>query len=57
MSRCPKLRINGKGQETPCADARTLVEIVRAMPGKATRDYRRSSAQTVCRVLGGDLAH
>jgi hypothetical protein len=51
-----QLRINGKGKLTPLADARTLVEIVWALPGKAARDFRRSSAQTVCRVLGGDLS-
>jgi hypothetical protein len=50
-----QLKINGKGRPTPVADARTLVEIVWALPGKAARDFRRSSAQTVCRVLGGDL--
>jgi hypothetical protein len=55
-TRCPSLRINGKGQETPCADARTLVEIVWALPGKAARVFRRTSAKTVCRVLGGDLS-
>jgi hypothetical protein len=53
---CPSLRINSKGQATPCADARTLVEIVWALPGKAAREFRRTSAQTVCRVLGGDLS-
>jgi hypothetical protein len=50
-----QLKINGKGKLTPVADARTLVEIVWALPGKAARDFGRSSAQTVCRVLGGDL--
>jgi hypothetical protein len=55
-TRCPSLRVNGKGQSTPCADARTLVEIVWTLPGKAARDFRRASAQTVCRVLGGDLS-
>jgi hypothetical protein len=55
-TRCPLLRMNGKGQETPCADARTLVEIVWALPSKAAREFRRTSAQTVCRVLGGDLS-
>ena len=53
-TRCPSLKINGKGQATPCADARTLVEIVWALPGRAAREFRRSSAETVCRVLGGD---
>jgi hypothetical protein len=55
-TRCPSLKINGKGQDTPCADARTLVEIVWALPGKAAREFRRTSAQKVCRVLGGDLS-
>ena len=55
-TRCPSLRINGRGQVTPCADARTLVEIVWALPSKAAREFRRRSAQTVCRVLGGDIA-
>ena len=40
---------------TPVADARTLVEIVWLLPGKAARAFRRTSAVTVCRVLGGDL--
>jgi hypothetical protein len=35
-----------------CADARILVEIVWALPGKAARHFRRSSAQTVCRIRG-----
>jgi hypothetical protein len=54
-TRCPSLRTNAKGQETPCADARTLVEIVWALPGKAARVFRRTSAHTVCRT-GGDLS-
>jgi len=32
------------------------VEIAWALPGKAARDFRRASARTVCRVLGGDLS-
>jgi hypothetical protein len=48
--------INGKGKLTPVADARTLVEIIWALPGKAARDFRRASADTVCRVLGGDVS-
>ena len=38
------------------ADAKTLVEIVWLLPGKAAREFRRSSAETVCRVLGGDIS-
>jgi hypothetical protein len=53
---CCQLRINGKGKLTPCADARTLVEIVWSLPGKAARAFRQTSARAVCRVLGGDLS-
>lgn len=49
-----KLRINGKGQLTPVADAKTLVEIVFLLPGRIARDFRRKSAAKVCRLLGGD---
>ena len=48
--------INGKGKPTPVADARTLIEIIWALPGKAAREFRRASAATVCRVLGGDVS-
>jgi hypothetical protein len=54
-TRCPSLKINGKGQETPCADTRTLAGIVWALPSKAARVFRRTSAHTVCRT-GGDLS-
>lgn len=54
--RIDQLKINGKGRLTPVADARTLVEIVWLLPGKAAHEFRRSSATTVCRVLGGDLS-
>jgi hypothetical protein len=50
--RCPSLRFNVKGQETPCADAHTLVEIMWALPGNAAREFKRTSAQTVCRIKG-----
>ena len=38
---CPtlsKMRINGKGQLTPVADAKTLVEIVFLLPGKIAQN-------------------
>ena len=50
-----KLRINGKGRETPVASVATLVEITWLCPGKAAMQFRRKGAETVCRVLGGDL--
>ncbi|CAM9812180.1 unnamed protein product, partial [Pylaiella littoralis] len=55
-SRCPRLKINGKGNETPVADAKTLVEIVWLLPGKKARQFRRQSSEKVCRLLGGDLS-
>ncbi|KAG5178590.1 hypothetical protein JKP88DRAFT_158425, partial [Tribonema minus] len=55
-TQCGLLRINGKGKPSPVADAKTLVEIVFSLPGKAAREFRRTSAKTVCRVLGGDLS-
>ena len=55
-SRIGHLKIDGKGKHTPVADARTLVEIVWLLPGRAARDFRRSSAIAVCRILGGDLS-
>ena len=55
MTKCHKLRINGKGRETPVADAATLVEIAWLCPGKAAVQFRRKGAESVCRMLGGDL--
>ena len=55
LTKCPPLRINGKGRETPVADAATLVEIAWLLPGKKAVSFRRKGAETVCRMLGGDL--
>ena len=55
MTQCHKLKINGKGRETPVADAATLVEIAWLCPGKAAVQFRRKGAESVCRMLGGDL--
>ncbi|KAL8894682.1 MAG: hypothetical protein Q9207_008442, partial [Kuettlingeria erythrocarpa] len=51
-----KLKINGKGKGTPVADAATLVEILWWLPGKKVASFKRKGAETVCRILGGDLA-
>lgn len=40
-----KLRINGKGRETPVADAATLVEIAWLLPGKKAASFRRKGAK------------
>ena len=54
--KCVKLRINGKGRGTPVANAATLVEVAWLCPGRAATDFRRKGAETVCRMLGGDLS-
>ena len=54
--KCVKLKINGKGRETPVADAATLVEIAWLCPSRAATDFRRKGAETVCSMLGGDLS-
>jgi hypothetical protein len=51
---CGKLRINGKGRLTPVADAKTLIQIVWALPGKKARSFRVECANYICRILGGD---
>lgn len=55
-SRTTHLRINGGGRLTPVSDLRTLLEVVWMTPGKISANFRRKSAETLCRVLGGDLA-
>ncbi len=54
--KCVKLKINGKGRGTPVTDATTLVEIAWLCPGRAATEFRRKGAETVCRMLGGDLS-
>ena len=54
--KCVKLRINGKGRETSVADAATLIEVAWLCPGKAAVAFRREGAESVCRILGGDLS-
>jgi hypothetical protein len=56
LAKCPKLRINGSGRLTPVADARTSIEIIWALPGKAAKEFRRQSAHNVCRMLGADMS-
>jgi hypothetical protein len=54
--RVDKIRINGKGHLTPVADAFTLIEIAYLLPGRIAAAYRRSSADMVRRMLGGDMS-
>ena len=55
-TRVGQLRMNGKGRETPVADAKTLIEIIWLLPGKKAREFRHKSSEKVCRLLGGDLS-
>lgn len=50
-----KIRINGRGAVTPVATAPELVSLVWDLPGKAAKEFRRTSAHLICRYLGGDL--
>jgi hypothetical protein len=51
---CGIVKINGKGRETPVADAKTLIQIIWALGGKKAREFRIKCAEYICRVLGGD---
>ena len=51
-----RLKINNRGNETPVADAKTLIEIIWLLPGKKAREFRHKSSEKVCRLLGGDLS-
>lgn len=51
-----QLPINKKGRETPVADAKTLIHIIWLLPGGKAQQFRRSSSEKVCRLLGGDLS-
>ena len=51
------IQINGKGRTTPVSDARTIVEIIWLLPASPdAKEFRRSSAKTICRVLSGDTS-
>ena len=49
--KCAKLRINGKGRETPVADAATLVEIAWHCPGRDATAFKRKGPEIICRIL------
>ncbi|CAN0075583.1 unnamed protein product [Sphacelaria rigidula] len=50
------IQINGKGHTTPVSDAKTITEIIWMLPGRAAKEFRRQSAETICRVLSGDTS-
>ncbi|CAM9386872.1 unnamed protein product, partial [Laminaria digitata] len=49
------IKINGKGNVTPVSDAKTMVEVIWMLPAGAAKEFRRQSALTITRVLGGDV--
>ena len=55
IPKCDRFKINGQGHVTPVADAATLVEIAWLCPGDQATEFRRKGAESVCRMLGGDL--
>ncbi|CAM9105570.1 unnamed protein product [Ectocarpus sp. 12 AP-2014] len=50
------IKINGAWHVTPCSDAPTVIEIIWLLPGSAARAFRKQSAETIARVLGGDVS-
>ncbi|CAM9129855.1 unnamed protein product [Ectocarpus sp. 8 AP-2014] len=50
------LKINGDGHVTPVSDAPTAIEIIWLLPARAAREFRKQSADTIARVLGGDVS-
>lgn len=49
-----RIKINGKGHQTPCVDMQTLLEIVWLLPSKCAKEFRRKSCYQICRLIGGD---
>ena len=57
LTNCSNFKFSGRGQrETPVAEARTIVEIIMVLPGRAAAQVRRAAASVVVRYLGGDLS-
>lgn len=55
-SRTTYIRINGKDNITPVTDLKTILEMIWKLPGIASVRFRHKSAETMCRVMGGDLS-
>ena len=54
--RVEHIQINRKGHTTPVSDAKTITEIIWMLPARAAKEFRRQSAETICRVLSGDTS-
>ncbi|CAM9312367.1 unnamed protein product, partial [Sphacelaria rigidula] len=48
--------IADRGRTTPVSDAKTITEIIWMLPGRAAKEFRRQSAETICRALSGDTS-
>jgi hypothetical protein len=46
----------GSNQESPATDAKGIVKILMALPGKAAAGFRQKAATTIVRYIGGDLS-
>ena len=55
LTNCSYFKFSGRGQrETPVADARTVVEIIMVLPGRAAARVRKAAADVMVRYLGGE---
>ena len=55
ITNCSNFKFSGRGQrETPVADARTTVEIIMVLPGRAAARVRKAAADIMVRYLGGE---
>ncbi|CAK8996123.1 EsV-1-210/211 paralog [Durusdinium trenchii] len=63
VGRFLRLKINGKvrsapqeGKETPTGAFRDLIELVMVLPGARANSFRRTAANYLARLMGGDLS-
>jgi hypothetical protein len=54
---CCDFKFSGRGQQPiPVCDARSIVELVMILPGRAATAMRRQAARVLVRFLGGDMS-
>lgn len=51
-----RIQINGRSRETPADDAAMTTEIISQLPSGGAKESRCQSAETICRVLSGDIS-
>ena len=54
VAKCPVIKINNAGWATPVASAPILIQIIWSLPQAAAKEFRNSSAERICRMLGAD---